>query len=557
MKEIVVKEIEKYSPLSKKEIFSLIEIPPKELGDYAFPCFILSKKFKQSPNEIAKNIAGKINSSLFEKIEAKGPYLNFFIDKRKLAETLVKKILDEKDRYGSSNKKEKIVIESPGPNTNKPLHLGHVRNIVLAQSIQKIFEFNKADVKMTDIINDRGIHICKSMVAYKKFGEGKTPESEKKKSDHFVGDFYVKFSEHEKELESEVKECLLKWENGDRRTITLWKKMHKWAVDGFKETYKKFDLKIDKTYRESAHYAGGKEIIEAQRKKGAVRVKEDGALYANLEKKNLGEKILIRADGTSIYITQDLNLAVLRKKELNFDRMFYVVANEQDYHFRVLFALLELFGYSWAKKLTHLNYGLVHLETGKMKSREGIVVDADDILENLKTSSKEELEKRYKLSGRELEKRSKAISMAALRYYLLKVERNKDLVFKPKESISFDGNTGPYLLYTYARAKSILRKAKYKKQKILKVEEVSEKEKSLIIHLHKFPDTVAKAYNDLTPNIIANYAYDLAKKFNEFYHAEQVIGSQNEKFRLAIVAAFSQTLKNSLYLLDIDTIEKM
>ncbi len=562
MKDLVVVSLAKVVNLQKEEISNLIETPPsQELGDYAFPCFVLVKIYKKNPNEIAQEIARKIKSKYFEKIEVKGPYINFFIDKKILAETILKKIIKEKDDFGKRKIKEKVVIESPGPNTNKPLHIGHARNIILAQSIKKILEFYGGEVKLSDIINDRGMHICKSMLAYEKFGENLTPEKVKKKSDHFVGDFYVKYSEEEKknpQIKEEVEECLRKWESNDKKTLSLWKKMNSWALKGFGETYKKFDLKIDKTYFESKVYKDGKKIVLEQLKKEKLKKKQDGAIYADLKTKGLGEKIVLRTDGTSIYITQDIGLAVLRKKEMKFDRMIYVVANEQDYHFQALFEILKMFGYKWANKLRHLSYGLVHLESGRMKSREGTVVDSDDLISELQNLALKEINKRFpELSEKEKSHRAESIAMSALRYYFLKVEKEKDITFKPEESISFEGNTGPYLLYTYARAKSILRKANYKQKNKFTIPDLDNSEKALIFQLNLFPEIVVKASSLLSPNLIANYAYQLSQTFNEFYHKEKVIGSEKEAFRLALVSVFSKVLKNSLALLYISTIENM
>ncbi len=562
MKELLIKHLSKETSLSKKEIENLLETPPsRELGDYAFPCFILSKILKKNPAEIASDLAKKIPKKNFEKIESKGPYVNFFVDSKILARKTIEKILKEKNNFGSLKKKEKILIESPGPNTNKPLHLGHVRNIILAQSVQRILSFAGNKVKIVNINNDRGAHICKSMLAYEKFGANKTPESEKIKSDHFVGNFYVRFAQEEKnnpELEKEVQKILLKWESGDKKILEVWKKMNKWALDGFTETYKKFNLKIDKEYYESQVYKNGKEIITEQLKKGTVKKKPDGAFYIDLSSKGLGEKILLRADGTSIYITQDLYLAIQRKKEIGFDKMLYVVANEQNYHFNALFEILKKFGYKWAENLIHLSYGMVLLESGRMKSREGTVVDADDIISELESLAKAELDARYPdLSKEEKKIRSEVIAMAALRYHFLKVERGKDMLFKPKESISFEGNTGPYLLYTYARAKSILKKAdKIKKTKSIP-ENLSEQERKLVFQLSLFPETFKKSNENLSPSIIANYTFELSQIFNEFYHSEKVIGSEKEDFRLLLVESFLIVLELSLNLLNIKVLQEM
>lgn len=553
--------LQKVANLKKEEISNLIEIPPNpKLGDYAFPCFTLSKKLKQSPNEIAKSLSKKIKPSKeIERIQSIGPYINFVLNPTTLAKSTITQIKKQKEKYGSSNLKERVIIEYISPNTNKPLHVGHVRNIVLGQAVANLLKFSGNNVKMLNIYNDRGTHICKSMVAYEKFGKNQSPEKTGMKSDHFVGDFYVKFNQKAKEdpsFETEATICLQKWEKGDKKTIELWKKMNSWALKGFKKTYKKFDVKIDKDYYESKIYKEGKKLILEAFKKGLVIEKEEGAIIADLTKQGLGEKVLLRSDGTSIYITQDLYLAILRKKEFNFDKAFYVVANEQDYHFNVLFTLLEILGHKWAKNLHHLSYGMVNLESGKMKSREGNVIDADDLIEEMEGLAIKELESRYSnLSEKEKKSRAKSIAISAIRYYFLKIEKSRDLLFKPKESLSFEGNTGPYLLYTYARAKSILRKSNHKGP--LNFKSISDKEKELISQLANFPEIVKQAYNRTAPNLIANYAYQLSQKFNEFYHAEKVIGSKEEQFKLSLVDSFSQVLKNSLSLLGIKTLEKM
>ncbi len=562
MKEKIISLLAKATNLRENEISKLIEIPPTpELGDYAFPCFAISKTLKKDPKEIAKELIKKIQlSKEIEKIEAIGSYINFFTNSKILAENTLKKIQKEKGDYGKRKINEEAVIEYIGPNTNKPLHVGHIRNIVLGQSIANILKYAGNKVIMVNINNDRGIHICKSMLAYEKFGEQITPEKAGKKSDHFIGDYYVKFAQELKnnpELEQEAQECLRKWEEGDKKTLALWKKMNSWALQGFKETYKKFNVSIDKEYFESKIYKEGRKIVLDSLKKG-ILIKKDNAIIADLRKFNLNEKVLLRADGTSIYITQDIYLALLRKKEYNFDKMLYVVASEQNYHFKVLFALLELFGYKWHNQLRHLSYGIVHLESGKMKSREGNVIDADDLVEEIESLSFKEIESRYKnLEKKEKEKRAKAIAMAAIRYYFLKIEKIKDMTFKPEEAIRFEGDTGPYLLYTYARARSILRKAKYAPNSKYEINKVENKEKQLLLELANFPEIVLSAYSALAPSLIANYSYNISQIFNEFYHTEKVIGSDNESFKLVLVDIFSQVLKNSLSLLNIQTLEKM
>ncbi len=562
MKNEIISLLKKYG--FDHEIAALNGVPKESsMGDYALPCFPLVKKFKKNPVEIAREIAGKLgNATGFEKIEAVNGYVNFFVDKKKVAVEVLNKIEVEKDRYGASKegKGKKIIVEFASPNTNKPLHLGHLRNISIGQSVSNILDFYKNKVIKTSINNDRGVHICKSMIAYEQFGNGTTPEKEGKKSDHFVGNYYVLFNKkarEDKNYEMMAQECLRKWEMNDKKTVELWKKMNAWALEGFKKTYKILGVVFDKEYYESKIYKKGKEIVELGLKKNMFSKKDDGAVVINLENEGFGEKVLLRSDGTSIYITQDLYLAKLRHDEFKMDGGIYVVANEQDYHFKVLFSILKKLGFKFADKLHHLSYGMVELPEGKMKSREGNVVDADDLIKNMQDLAKEELKKRYSLPKKELEERSLKITLAAIKYNLLKIDIAKNIVFNPREAIHFEGDTGPYLLYSYARARSILRKTGKKISGKFEVKEINDKERVLINELNGFPEVVAHAYNGFAPNLIANYAFSLAQTFNEFYHSSQVIGSDEESFRLKLVSCFAQVLKNALYLLGIGVVEEM
>jgi arginyl-tRNA synthetase len=567
MKQIIInllkETLKEKIKLKKQEIENLIEIPPfSEMGDYAFPCFFLSKKFKQNPDKIAESFAQKIKlTKEIEKVENKGAYINFFVNKELLAKNTIAKILKQGDNYGKIILKKpiKTMVEFSSPNTNKPLHLGHLRNMAIGESISRILEFNGEKVIRTSLNNDKGIHICKSIAAYKLYGKGKNPKSEKKKSDHFVGDFYVMFnnlSKQNKTLEIESQELLQKLEKGDKETINIWKKMNKWALDGFKETYKKFGIKFDNEFFESNIYKKGKEIVLEGLKKGIFTKRKDGAIIINLEKEGLGEKVLLRSDGTSVYVTQDLYLAKLKQERFKINKSIYVVANEQNYHFNVLFTLLKKLKFKLANNLKHLAYGMVCLPEGKMKSREGTVVDADDLIGKVQKLIKKELEKRQKLSEKELEERSLIISLASIKYMLLKIDIKKDILFNPKESMNFEGDTGPYLQYSYARASSILRKLKIRKEKF-KINKLENEEFNLVKKLSEFSEIVSKSYNSLNPSIIANYSYQLAQIFNEFYHKCPVINAGKNFFRLSLVNAFRQTLKNSLYLLGIEIIEKM
>ncbi|MEK6833717.1 MAG: arginine--tRNA ligase [Nanoarchaeota archaeon] len=548
--------------LKKEEVEKFIEIPPsQEMGDFAFPCFFLAAKLKQSPDEIALNIRGEIEDfpDELEDIQTNGPYINFFLNRKAIALKLIEEVKSLGNEYGKLNiTGKKTMVEFPSPNTNKPLHVGHLINMTIGESISRISEFNGEKVIRANLNNDRGIHICKSMAAYKFYGRKRTPKTAKKKSDHFVGDFYVLFNQKEKEnekMELESHRLLQKWESGDKETLQLWKTMNKWALDGFKETYSKFGIKHDTEFFESDIYKNGREIVEKGLKDKIFIKKNDGAVVADLGKEGFGEKVLLRADGTSIYMTQDLYLAKLKYEKYKLDKSIYVVGNEQDYHFKVLFAILKKLGYNF-EGLKHLSYGMINLPEGRMKSREGTVVDADDLIEEVQKLVKKELESRGKLSKKQLEEKSLKIALAAIKYILLKVDIKKDRVFNPKESIDFEGDTGSYILYSYARASSILKKLK-KVEKNYSLEELEEKEISLVKKLSEFKEIVLKSFKDLNPSVIANYSYQLSRVFNEFYHACPVINSERESFRVDLVISFKQILKNSLYLLGIETLERM
>lgn len=539
----------------------LIEIPKENKnGDFAFPCFVLAKVLKSSPVKIAEELVEKLDKTNFEKVIVIGPYINFFLNRKKLAQEIILKIDKEKENFGKSDigKGKSVMLEFPSPNTNKPLHLGHLRNMSIGESTSRIYEANGFKVIRTSLNNDRGIHICKSMLAYKKWGEGKTPESENKKSDHFVGDYYVKYNtefKKDESLEKEAQEMLKKWEEGDSETIELWEKMNKWAFDGFNETFSKFGIKLDREFFESEIYKHGKEIILDGLKKGVFTKREDGAVIIDLEKEGLGEKVLLRSDGTAIYITQDIYLAKLKFDEYKIDESMYVVGNEQEYHFQVLFSILDKLGICDKDKLTHISYGMVNLPEGKMKSREGTVVDADNLIQELRDSVIKGLKKRGNFDPKTSEEKSLKLALAAIKYFLLKVDFKKSMVFNPKESISFEGDTGPYLEYSYARASSILRKKAAGKFSM--PEKLEEKELNLILKLNEFSTVVYDSYRQKNPALVANYSYKLAQMFNEFYHACPVIDSENEDFRLNLVKSFRQVLKNGLALLGIETLEEM
>ncbi len=561
-REHIIKLLKKEAKLDEINL----EIPPSsELGDYAFPCFTLSKKHKKNPNETAKELSQKIKTdNIIKEVKAVGPYLNFFINKEKLFKDILKKIFKENDNYGIQPKTNKtILVEYLGPNTNKPLHLGHVRNIALGYSLCKLLKANGHKVFPVNINNDRGIHICKSMLAYQKWGKNDSPKNSRLKSDFFVGKYYIMFSKKAKEnpkLEEEAKEILEKWEKGDKETIELWKKMNKWALDGFKETYKKFDIKFKKEYFESNTYKKGKDIILDGLKKGLFK-EDDGAIFVDLNKQGYGNKVLLRADGTSVYITQDIYLAKVRYDDFKYDKLIYVVATEQIYHFKVLFEVLKILKFPFEDKCYHFAYGMVNLTTGKMKSREGSVVDADDLVDNMIQLSLKETKSRNKnLDKKEIQKRSEKIAMGAIRFYILKYDPVKDFLFDPKESISFEGETGPYLQYTYARINSILKK--YNKKIDDKVDSSLLKEKEeleIIKMLGNFNDVVKTSGNNYKIHILARYLLDLAQSFNNFYHSYPVLKADEElkKARLLLISCVKQVIKNGLNLLGIDVLERM
>ena len=537
------------------EYAHLLELPPEGIADLALPCFSLAKEQKRSPADIAKDLAAVIRipkGSLVKKVEASGPYVNFFLDYAAFSPVLLKAAI--KPAYGKGRKrKEKVMIESPGPNTNKPLHLGHIRNAVLGTAVSNIFEFSGCTAIKVDIINDRGVHICKSMLAYEKLGNGKLPD---KKPDHFVGDFYVLFArelENKPGTEEELRQMLVDWERNGKKVRALWRKMNSWVYEGFKETYRRLGIRIDKPYYESGHYLDGKKIALDGVKSGVFRKDEDGNVIADLENHGLGKRVLLRADGTTVYLTQDLALDKKRYRDFKMDKMIHVVGAEQVEHFRALFKIFQILGYPFAGGCYHLAYGMVNLPEGKMKSREGTVVDADDLMDETRALAEEELKKRDpEIKKTDLDARAEKIAMAAIKYYMLKFDAMKTITYDPKKSLEFEGDTGPYLLYAYARCKSILKRSKMK----LKIGALGSEEERLVKKLSMFPEAI-HASSEYKPHVMAAYAFDLAALFNEYYHSVKVIGSENEKERLALVAAVSNVLKSSLRLMGIETLEKM
>ena len=498
--------------------------------------------------------------------------------------------INAEENYGIKTADESsplVMIEYSSPNTNKPLHLGHIRNNLLGNALANIVAANGNKVVKTNIVNDRGIHICKSMMAWQKYGNGETPESSGKKGDHLVGDYYVAFDKHYKaevaELEkqgmtkeeaeaksplmNEAREMLVKWEAGDPEVRALWAMMNNWVYDGFDETYKRLGVSFDKIYYESNTYLEGKEKVMEGLEKGFFYKKEDGSVWADLTAEGLDHKLLLRADGTSVYMTQDIGTAKLRFADYPINKMIYVVGNEQNYHFQVLSILLDKLGFEWGKSLVHFSYGMVELPEGKMKSREGTVVDADDLMDEMINTAKETSGELGKLDGcteEEANNIARIVGLGALKYFILKVDARKNMTFNPKESIDFNGNTGPFIQYTYARIQSILRKAAEAgisvPSTLPKDVELSEKEEGLIQMLADFAGVVKQAGEDYSPSVIANYTYDLVKEYNQFYHDFSILREENEHlklFRLALSANVGRIVKSAMGLLGIEVPERM
>ncbi|MDE5664115.1 MAG: arginine--tRNA ligase [Muribaculaceae bacterium] len=477
---------------------------------------------------------------------------------------------------------ELVMVEYSSPNTNKPLHLGHVRNNLLGYSLSRILEANGYRVVKTNIVNDRGIHICKSMLAWLKWGNGITPEKAGKKGDHLIGDFYVEFDKHYKaELASlkekgmtdeeaeaasalmqEAREMLRRWEAGDEEVRSLWKMMNEWVYAGFDETYRRMGVDFDKIYYESDTYLEGKDLVLGGLEKGIMYRKEDGSVWADLTPDGLDHKLLLRKDGTSVYMTQDIGTAKLRYQDYPIDRMVYVVGNEQNYHFQVLALLLDKLGFKWGKDLVHFSYGMVELPEGKMKSREGTVVDADDLMDTMIADARDTSSERFAdMPADEAAEIARIVGMGALKYFLLKVDPKKNMLFNPKESIDFNGNTGPFLQYTYARIRSIGRKAEEELANCSYAEaEPNEKEQALIQKIADFPETVAAAGRTFSPALIAKYCYELAKEYNQFYHDYQILREPDAAtrcLRLNLSQITARTLREGVALLGIEMPERM
>ncbi len=552
--------------LSIGEIESLIELPPPDIFfNYAFPCFQLAKHEKKAPSVIAKELETKINKpEIFHEVKAIGSYLNFRIK----PSIILRNIFESQHEYGKSfmsgtnkdEKLERIVIEYPSPNTNKPLHLGHVRNMLIGNTTSNLLKYVGHRVYQVNLNNDRGIHICKSMLAYKKWGNNQEPQG---KSDHFVGQFYVIYSEEEerdKSLSDEIKMMLMLWEQNDPETRRLWEKMNDWALKGFKETYKKFNITFDKEYFESDFYWKGKAKILEGLEKGIFEKSEDGAIIARLNENGvLQDKVLLRSDGTSIYITQDIYLAFLKKQDFNYDRSIYVVGNEQNFYFKQLFAVLDLLGFKEDKY--HFSYGMISLPEGKMKSREGIIVDADDIVEEMHQLAFKEVHERYpNLSEEEKKYRAEVIGNSALRFFILKYSPKSDFIFNPNESISFEGETGPYIQYCYARIESIISKSSQDIKSRIKSSLLKhEKELHLLKILHSFPEIVEQAVNTYSIHLIPQYLLTLCQSFNSFYDSCKVLSDDKvlERARLLLIKCVQIVIKIGLTILGIETLDNM
>ncbi|MBQ6226578.1 MAG: arginine--tRNA ligase [Bacteroidaceae bacterium] len=585
----IVEEL--YGQQVPDKMVQLQQTRPEFEGQITLVVFPFTKMSHKAPDATALEIGQRLQEKMPEVISGfnavKG-FLNLSISSREWISLLQE--VQTNPKFGFlpvTDESPLVMIEYSSPNTNKPLHLGHVRNNLLGWALAQVMEANGNKVVKTNIVNDRGIHICKSMLAWLKWGNGETPESSGKKGDHLIGDYYVAFDKHYREevkelmekqgmdeeqakmeapLIKEAHEMLVKWEQNDPEVRALWKRMNEWVYAGFDETYKALGVSFDKIYYESETYLEGKEKVEEGLAKGFFYRREDGSVWADLTKEGLDEKLLLRSDGTSVYMTQDIGTAKLRFQDYPIDKMIYVVGNEQNYHFQVLSILLDKLGFKWGKDLVHFSYGMVELPNGKMKSREGTVVDADDLIATMIQDAKElSADKVNKLEGiteQEAQEIARIVGMGALKYFILKVDARKNMLFNPEESIDFNGNTGPFIQYTYARIRSILRKWNDEitlDEKAFEVE-LAEKEISLIQRLQGFETAVRQAGQDYNPSCIANYCYDLVKEYNQFYHDFSVLKEEDEakrKVRIVLSSAVSQVVKNGMGLLGIEVPERM
>jgi arginyl-tRNA synthetase len=559
-------------------------------GDLTVVVFPFLRYSKKSPEQTAADLGHFLEKNVddISSFEVVKGFLNLTISQKYWVKQLLEAAAAE--QYGCiavSEKSPLIMIEYSSPNTNKPLHLGHIRNNLLGFSLAEIMKANGNRVVKTNIVNDRGIHICKSMYAWQKWGEGKTPENTGIKGDHLVGEFYVLFDKHYKEEISDLvnqgltkeeaeqqapsivaaRELLLKWEARDPETIALWSRMNQWVYEGFDVTYKELGVDFDKIYYESETYLAGKEEVMKGLEAGIFYQKEDGSVWADLSDEGLDQKILLRSDGTSVYMTQDIGTAKLRFNDFPIDKMIYVVGNEQNYHFQVLSILLDRLGFEWGRGLHHFSYGMVELPNGKMKSREGTVVDADDLIAEMIEVARKTSEELGKLEGyteEEARETYKIIALGALKYFILKVDPKKNMLFNPEESIDFNGNTGPFIQYTYARIRSVMRKAEERGiTAVLSADQplqLTEKEQELVKSITSFPAAVREAGEAYSPALIANYVYNLVKEYNQFYHDHSILAENDEtirSFRLILSETVSKIVKTGMSLLGINAPERM
>lgn len=557
-------------------------------GDLTVVVFPFTRYSRKSPEETAKELGEYLKQNI-EEVETynviKG-FLNVVISSAYWIEVLNDVAKEEKYGYAKEPSGKTYMIEYSSPNTNKPLHLGHIRNNFLGWSVSEIQKANGHNVIMVNLVNDRGIHICKSMIAWEKFANGATPESTGTKGDHFVGDYYVRFdkeykaqikelmeqgkTEEEAKKEApillEAQEMLRKWEAGDEKVVSLWRTMNDWVLKGFDETYKMMGILFDKVYFESQTYKKGRDLVLKGLADGVLYRKDTGSVWADLTGDGLDHKLLLRDDGTSVYMTQDIGTAYDRFNEFNMDQEIYVVGNEQNYHFQVLSLVCKKLGFDWADKIKHLSYGMVELPEGKMKSREGTVVDADDLIDEMIHTARTTSEELGKLDGytkEEAEEVYRKVALGALKYFILKVDPKKTMMFNPKESIDFNGNTGPFIQYTYTRIKSVLRKAEEAGVKIVPGDihtALTEKEQNLVKLIAKLPAVVKEAGDNYSPALIGNYAYELAKEFNQFYHDYSILKEENEQvrnLRLLLAQQCSVAIENAMGMLGIEMPERM
>ena len=555
-------------------------------GDITLVVFPMVRFAKKSPEQTAEVVGNYLveNIEFVEKFNVVKGFLNMVISESYWLDTYAKAFqADDFGRVEATEKDPQIVVEYSSPNTNKPLHLGHVRNNLLGYSVAEIIKASGKRVKKVQIINDRGIHICKSMLAWKLFGEGETPESTGIKGDHLVGKYYVRFDqEYKKEIAAllsegktedeakkeapllvEAQNMLRLWETKDEEVIALWEMMNQWVYDGFDSTYTRMGVDFDKHYYESDTYLLGKKYIDSGLEKGIFYKKEDGSVWVDLTNEKLDHKLLLRGDGTSVYMTQDIGTAIQRYLDFDFNKMVYTVGNEQDYHFNVLFKILNRLGYSWAKDCHHLSYGMVDLPSGKMKSREGTVVDADDLMQEMVSTAKTISEDLGKLEGfteDELASIYELIGMGALKYFILKVDPKKRMLFDPTESIDFNGHTGPFIQYTHARICSLKRRAEDLKMATSPESALHPKEKELLKVLLRYPEVIQEAAADYSPAVIANYTYDLVKEYNQFYQQVPIFGvdsEQDKAFRIGLSGLVGNTIASAMKLLGITVPERM